>query len=189
MQRKFTVFHRLLHWIMAFAMPVLFITGFLRMYWMGKDNIIPVLEKQVSGISKEQVSEVVKGIREPMWEWHELFAHIMIFSFLARIIYMLVKGIRFPNPLLKVQSLKERLQGFTYVYFYLFVIISAATGICIEKGFFSQWKESIESVHKWGLYWFPLFVVLHLLGVFIAETTDKKGITSKMIGGDKEEKS
>lgn len=189
MQRKFTVFHRLLHWIMAFAMPVLFITGFLRMYWMGKDNIIPVLEKQVSGISKEQVSEVVKGIREPMWEWHELFAHIMIFSFLARIIYMLVKGIRFPNPFLKVQSLKERLQGLTYVYFYLFVMISAATGICIEKGFFSQWKESIESVHKWGLYWFPIFVVLHLLGVFIAETTDKKGITSKMIGGDKEEKS
>ncbi|HEY1055989.1 MAG TPA: cytochrome b/b6 domain-containing protein [Emticicia sp.] len=185
-QRKFTIFHRLLHWIMAFAMPVLFITGFLRMYWMGKNNIIPVLEKNVPGITKEQVSEIIKAIREPMWEWHELFAHIMIFSFLARIIYMLVKGIRFPNPFLKAQPLKERLQGLTYVYFYLFVLISALTGICIEKGFFSQWKESIETVHKWGLYWFPIFVALHLVGIFIAESSNKKGITSKMIGGDNE---
>ncbi|SDL01461.1 Cytochrome b [Sphingobacterium mizutaii] len=187
-QRKFSIFHRLLHWIMAFAMPVLFITGFLRMYWMGKNNIIPVLEKNVPGITKEQVSEIIKAIREPMWEWHELFAHIMIFSFLARIIYMLVKGIRFPNPFLKAQPLKERLQGLTYVYFYLFVLISAVTGICIEKGFFSQWKESIESIHKWGIYWFPIFVVLHLVGIFIAENSNKKGITSKMIGGDKEPK-
>ena len=99
-QRKFTIFHRLLHRIMAFAMPVLFITGFLRMYWMGKNNIIPVLEKNVPGITKEQVSEIVKAIREPMWEWLDLFAHIMIFSFLATIIYMLVKGNRFPNPFL-----------------------------------------------------------------------------------------
>lgn len=105
-QRKFTIFHRLLHWIMAFAMPVLFVTGFLRMYWMGKNNIIPVLEKNVPGVSKEQVSEIVKGIREPMWEWHELFAHIMIISFLARIIYMLVKGIRFPNPFFESPTIK-----------------------------------------------------------------------------------
>ena len=36
--KKFTAFHRLLHWIMAIAMPVLFITGFLRMYWMSKGH-------------------------------------------------------------------------------------------------------------------------------------------------------
>jgi len=35
-QQKFTAFHRLLHWIMAIAMPILFITGFLRMYWWFK---------------------------------------------------------------------------------------------------------------------------------------------------------
>ena len=79
---------------------------------------------------------------------------------------------------------KERLQGFTYVYFYFFVFISAITGICIEKGLFPEWKQNIETVHKWRVYWFPIFVLLHLTGILIAELSTKKGITSKMIGGD-----
>ena len=181
---QFTLIHRILHWIMAFAMPVLFITGFLRMYCINKNHIAGIIESKTSAIPKEQMTEIAKSIREPMWQWHEVFAHIMIFSFLARIIYMLVKGIRFPNPFKSNQPLKERLQGFTYVYFYLFVFISAVTGICIEKGFFPQWKEGIETVHKWGIYWFPIFILLHFVGVVIAELSNKKGIASKMIGGD-----
>lgn len=112
-QQKFTIFHRLLHWIMALAMPVLFITEFLRMYWMNKNHITGIIESKTSAIPKEQMTEIAKSIREPMWQWHEVFAHIMIFSFLTRIIYMLVKGIRFPNPFKSNQPLKERLQGFT----------------------------------------------------------------------------
>ncbi|MCC7524530.1 MAG: cytochrome b/b6 domain-containing protein [Chitinophagaceae bacterium] len=183
-QHKFTPFHRLLHWIMAIAMPILFITGFLRMYWMNKNKIVAVIESKTSAIPKEEMADIAKTIREPMWQWHELFAHIMIFSFIARIIYMIVKGIRFPNPFKVNQSIKERLQGFTYVYFYLFVVVSAFTGICIEKDLFSTYHEQIEAVHKWGIYWFPIFILLHLAGIVVAEFSNKKGITSKMIGGD-----
>ncbi len=184
-QNKFTFFHRLLHWLMALAMPILFITGFLRMYWMNKHQIVSVIESKVgTAIPKEQMTDIAKTIREPMWQWHEIFAHVMIFSFLARIIYMLVKGIRFPNPFKSGIPLKERFQGFTYVYFYVFVFISASTGICLEKGFFTEWKDGIETIHKWGIYWFPIFIVLHLVGILIAEHTTKKGIVSKMIGGE-----
>lgn len=183
-KQKFSLFHRLLHWIMAIALPILFITGFLRMYWMNKDNIVAVIESKTSAIPKEQMTDIAKAIREPMWQWHELFAHVMIFAFLARIIYMLVKGIRFPNPFKSKQGMKERLQGFIYVYFYLFVLISAVTGICIEKDLFSTYHEQIEAVHKWGIYWFPIFILLHLAGIVLAEFSSKKGITSKMIGGD-----
>lgn len=183
-QRKFTFFHRLLHWIMVIVMPVLFITGFLRMYWMNKNNMIAKIESKTALLSKEQMSDIAKSIRAPMWQWHELFAHVMIFAFLARIAYMLIKGIRFPNPFKSVQPLKERFQGFTYVYFYSFVFVSAITGVCIEKGFFPLWKHTIESVHKWGIYWFPIFILLHLAGILIAEHSNKKGISSKMIGGD-----
>ena len=89
---------------------------------------------------------------------------------------------------LKVELTKnhtnERLQGFIYIYFYVFVFISVVTGVCIEKGFFPDWKADIETVHKLGIYWFPIFVLLHLTGIIIAELSTKKGITSKMIGGD-----
>lgn len=183
-KKKFTRLHRLLHWIMAIAMPILFITGFLRMYWMNKHHIVSIIERKTNLIPKETMTEIAISIREPMWEWHLIFAYVMIFAFLARIIYMLVKGIRFSNPFKSHQPFKERLQGFTYIYFYIFVFISAITGICIEKGFFPEWKASIETIHKWGIYWFPIFIVLHLAGIIIAELSTKKGITSKMIGGD-----
>lgn len=183
--KKFTVLHRILHWSIALIMPVLFITGFLRMYWLNKNGMVAVIESKTiaSPLSKDVMTDIAKTIREPMWEWHEVFANIMVFAFIARIIYMIVKGIRFPNPFNKNLALKEKLQGFIYIYFYVFVFISAFTGICIQRAFFTDYGEQIEMVHKWGLYWFPIFIVLHLAGIAFAENTTKRGITSKMIGG------
>lgn len=184
--KKFTVIHRLLHWLVALAMPVLFITGFLRMYWMNKNGMVSIIESKTTDnvLPKEVMTDIAKSIRAPMWEWHEIFANVMVFAFIARILYMIFKGIRFPNPFNKNLVLKERLQGFVYIYFYVFVFISAFTGICIQRGFFDTYHDTIEMVHKWGLYWFPIFIVLHLVGIAIVENSSKKGITSKMIGGD-----
>ncbi len=183
---KFTAIHRSLHWIMALAMPILFITGFLRMYWMNKNHMVSVIESKTAAtpISKDIMTDIAKTIRAPMWEWHEIFAYVMIFAFLARIVYMMAKGIRFPNPFAKNQPAKVRFQGFTYIYFYVFVLISAVTGASMEYNLFETYGDTIEMVHKWGIYWFPIFVILHIVGVVIAEMTTKKGITSKMIAGD-----
>lgn len=184
-QNKYTGLHRILHWIMAFAMPVLFITGFLRLHWMNKNNIVSVIESKTAGaLSTEQMLSIAKSIREPMWQWHVIFAKIMIFAFIARIIYMLVKGIRFPNPFKSSIPFKERMQGLIYIYFYVFVFISAFTGICIEKGFLNQWEDSLETIHKLGIYWFPIFIFLHFAGILISENSNRKGLSSKMIGGD-----
>ena len=119
---KFSALHRLLHWIMAIAMTVLFITGFLRMKWMSKTSIKTALGDQFAStpLQDEQVRGVIKSIQGPMWEWHEIFANVMILSFLVRIVYMLVKGIRFPNPFKSGISVKQRFQGMIYVYFYEF---------------------------------------------------------------------
>ncbi|MCZ2141203.1 MAG: cytochrome b/b6 domain-containing protein [Bacteroidia bacterium] len=182
---KYTALHRLLHWVMAFAMPVLYLTGFLRMQWMSKKSVAEALASQNLDVTKEQARGVYKSLASPMWQWHEVFAHVMIFAFLARIIYMISKGIRFPNPFNKQCSTKERLQGFIYFYFYVFLAVSAFTGVCIEKDLLSNHHETIESIHKWGIYWFPIFVCLHFIGIFIAETSNKKGIASNMIGGEK----
>ncbi|MCK9480217.1 MAG: cytochrome b/b6 domain-containing protein [Bacteroidia bacterium] len=181
---KFTLIHRMLHWVIAIAVTVQFFTGFLRMKWMGKKAVIGAMEQHEIPASSEQMKAVYKTIREPMWQWHEIFAHVVIIAFLVRIVYMLLKGIRFPNPFKRFVSFKERLQGLTYVYFYGFLFVQSITGIFLEKALFSQYKDTIEDVHKWGIWWFPIFIVLHLGGVLLAEYSDKKGITSNMIGGE-----
>lgn len=183
-RQKFTLLHRFLHWSIALSMIVLFITGFLRMNWMNKNHIVEIISNKTSSISSEQATNIAKSIREPMWQWHEIFANIIIAAFVLRIIYMLLKGIRFPNPFKTQQLISERLQGLTYIYFYAFVLISALTGLCIQYDLLADSKKSIESIHKWGIYWFPIFILLHLFGIILAEHSNKKGITSKMIGGD-----
>lgn len=182
--KKFTTLHRFLHWIMAIAMLVLFATGFLRMYWIGKKAVIQAMTSQGIDATEDQMKAVARTLRSSMWEWHELFAKIMIIAVLIRIVYMLVKGVKFPNPFAKISTLKERLQGFIYVYFYIFVLIASFTGVCLEYNWLTSNHETIETVHKWGVYWFPLFVVLHFAGILLAELTNKKGIVSKMIGGE-----
>lgn len=185
---RFTMTHRGLHWIMAVAMTVLFITGFLRMTWMNKNRIIDVITEKTpaTSISKDVMTNIAKAIRAPMWEWHVIFAYVMVIAFVARIIYMLVKGIKFPNPFKNNQSFKARLQGFTYIYFYAFVLINVVTGICLKFSLLSAWKEGIEATHKFGIYWFPVFLLLHFAGIAIAEHTNERGVVSKMIGGESE---
>ena len=58
---QFTLIHRILHWIMAFAMPVLFLTGFLRMNWMNKKHIIGIIESKTDLLAKEQSWKLLKA--------------------------------------------------------------------------------------------------------------------------------
>lgn len=183
--KKYTALHRFLHWSTALLMTVLFITGFLRMKWMGKRTIKAAIEQNMSDVtySDEQAIAVAKAVLKPMWIWHEYAAYIVFGLIAIRIVYMLIKGIRFPNPFSSRSSLKEKFQGMIYLLFYLFVIISSFTGAYL-KWWKGDWKEPIEAIHKWGIYWFPIFIVLHFVGIWLAEKYEKKGITSKMIGGE-----
>lgn len=182
---SFTVTHRILHWTIALLMFVLFITGFLRMYWMSKKTIIGAVEQNLPDITltKEQIMGIAKGIIKPMWEWHEYAAYVLAFAFAIRIVYMIWKKIKFPNPFNNNNPSKERLQGVTYFVFYLFIFISIVTGFYLEWGSDSL-KEPMEEIHKWAIYWFPIFFIMHIVGIGIGELTDKKGVVSKMIGGD-----
>lgn len=170
---------------MAILMSLLFITGFLRMKWMGKSTILKAIEQntQDANITRQQMSGITRSILSPMWQWHELAAYMMLAVLAARLIYMAVKGTRFPNPLGHNLGLKERLHGSVYWVFYMFVVIATITGFYLQWGNGSL-KEPMETVHKWAIYWFPVFILLHLGGIWIAELTTQKGITSKMIGGD-----
>jgi cytochrome b561 len=154
------------------------------MQWMGKSSITEAIDQTTpNALTAQQKSGIAKAIMSPMWEWHEVAAYIILGAFVLRIIYMLAKGIRFPHPFGKNNTSKEKMQGWIYILFYLFV------GVTTVTGFYISWidgnlKGTMETVHKWSIYWFPVFILLHFGGIVIAECTNKKGITSQMIGGD-----
>lgn len=183
--RRSTPLHRVLHWTIAVAMGVLFITGFLRMTWMNKHVIMDTIAAHTPEmeLGKDRLTAIAVAIRDPMWQWHVVFAHIMMAALLVRIIYMVAKGIRFPDPFARNTPRVQRLQGSVYLLFYLFVAVQAVTGAYMRWNSGGSLEKDLETVHKWALYWFPIFALLHLAGVVWAELKDRKGITSRMIGG------
>ncbi len=189
--KTYTVLHRVLHWIFAIFMLLLFTTGFLRMYWMSKTVISDAVNKNASiqalNLDKQSLRTIVHSVQDPMFEWHVYAAYIITFAFIVRIVYMLVKGIKFPNPFLKTTTTKEKLQGLTYLGFYVLVAVQIITGSILKFEIGSESLSDLaETTHKLAIYWMPVFVLLHFAGVAISENTNRKGITSKMIGGDSE---
>ena len=109
--KKFTATHRIIHWVIAISMFVLLATGFLRMYWMGRKTISAAINNELTAkglaLPEESVRAIAKSIINPMFEWHVNFAYVLVFAFVLRIVYMLVKGIKFPNPFSNTASGKE----------------------------------------------------------------------------------
>lgn len=189
--KTYTVLHRILHWVFAVVMLVLFTTGFLRLYWMSKTVISDAVNKNVEiknlNLDTQSLRTIVHSVQDPMFEWHVYAAYIITFAFISRIIYMMVKGIKFPNPFVKNASNKDKFQGFIYLAFYLLIAVQIITGGILKYEIGAESLADLaETVHKFAVYWTPVFILLHFAGVAISENTNRKGITSKMIGGDSE---
>jgi len=189
--KTYTALHRLLHWVLALLIFVLFTTGFLRMYWMSKKTVSAAVSKELEmqnlNLDKESLRNIGNALLEPMFQWHVYAAYVITFAFLARVIYMVVKGIKFPNPFSKTTANKDKIQGFMYLGFYILIAVQILTGGILKFEIGSEsFSEVAEKIHKFAVYWTPVFILLHFAGIAIAENTNRKGITSKMIGGDSE---
>lgn len=184
--KKYTIIHRALHFFIGISMLILFGTGFLRMEWMNKRNLAQLIETQALKnhiiFPEASLKMIGSQLLEPMWKWHIYFAYAILVFFTLRLIYMKIKGIRFPNPFAKQTTFKEKLQGITYILFYLLIFVDIITGFYILWGE-GTYKSVLEPIHKYSLYWFPIFFILHLIGIVTEEITKKTGITSKMING------
>lgn len=183
--KTFTATHRVLHWGIAILMGVLFFTGFLRMQWMSKKAVISAVEQSIQSVelTKEQKLGVAKSLRDPMWDWHERAAYVMFLAIAARLLYMAKKGLRFPSPWDQGLTGKERMQGSLYLLFYFFVFVQSVSGAYL-MWVHGSLKGPLETLHKFALYWFPIFFLLHIGGIVLAELGEQKGVTSQMIGGD-----
>ncbi len=187
-EKKYSKIYRIVHWAIAVSFLLLLITIFLRLTWMNKNNVAAIIQDYLSGtgqvLSQDQLIVLAKKIRQPMWNWHIYLGYVLTGLFSLRFMLPLFGQMKFQNPLGENLSLKDKFQKWTYIIFYICVIISLATGLIIEFGP-KELKKSMEEIHVLGIYYLIGFIALHLAGVFIAEFSDQKGIISKIVSGSK----
>lgn len=185
---KYSKVYRIVHWATALTFLLLLLTIFLRLTWMNKYNIAGITEEYLSDtgskLSEEQLIVLAKKIRKPMWDWHICLGYVLVGLFSIRLLLPATGRMKFQNPFAENLTGKEKFQKWTYLIFYVCVLISLITGLMIEWGP-KHLKIPTEEIHEWGIYYLFAFIFIHLAGVFIAEFTDRKGIVSRIISGTK----
>lgn len=188
---KYSKVYRIIHWTIAISFLLLLITIFLRLTWMNKYNVAAIIQDYLSGtdqvLSQEQLIILAKKIRQPMWDWHIYIGYVLVGLFSIRFILPAFGHMKIQNPLDKNLTTKMKLQKWTYIIFYLCVIVSLVTGLIIELGP-KELKKPTEEIHVLSIYYLIAFIGIHLTGVLIAEFTDQKGIISRIVSGSKKDK-
>ncbi len=180
---------RIWHWLNAVAVTGLLGTFFLRKTFLSwRDNSALIVEKLSSlgvDVTAEQAKIVAKAIRAPMWEWHIIFGVMLALLLLFRIwIFWQEAGFGYDSD---EQSQHARLIHGGYRIFYLILIFMAVSGLILNwselLGLSKEMTHSIKEIHGYVAWAVAVFVPLHIIGIFIADNDDQRGIVSRMISG------
>ena len=186
---KYSKVYRIIHWSIAISFLLLLITIFLRLTWMNKYHVAAIIQDYLvdtgQQLSQDQLIVLAKKIRQPMWDWHIYLGYVLVGLFSMRFILPAFGHMKLQNPMVKNLSIKMKIQKWTYLIFYVCVIVSLITGLIIELGPKSL-KKPMEEIHVLGIYYLIAFIVLHLAGVLFAEFTNQKGIISRIVSGSKD---
>lgn len=180
--------YRLMHWAIALCMLFLLLTIFLRLGWMNKNNMALIMKDYLSEngvqLTDDQLVDMAKKIRKPMWQWHVWIGYVLVGLYSIRLLLPFFGEMKITNPMKKGYSIKEKFQYWTYIVFHVFVAISLTTGMLIVWGPDSL-HEISEEIHVLSIYYLLTFIVLHFGGILMAELSDQKGIISRIINGKK----
>jgi len=186
---NYSKIYRIIHWTIAFAILFMLITIFLRLTWMNKYNMAEIIQSYLTSVgvslTDDQTIVLAKNIRKPMWNWHIYIGYVLVGLFGIRFLLPAFGQMKIQNPFGKNLSTKMKLQKWTYIIFYVCVIVSLTTGLIIELGP-KELKKPMEEIHVLGIYYLIGFIAIHLAGVLIAEFTDEKGIIYRIIRGSKD---
>lgn len=189
--KKWSLSFRIWHWLHAFVVLGLLGTVFLRktfLSWRANSEILATkLSTMDIEVSSEQAKVLAKAVRAPMWEWHILFGYALAVLILVRLVLYFTQSGRRNLIDIGTSSLHKKLVKIGYIGIYGVLAFMAVSGLLMtfseEIGFVKATVDTIKEVHEFVFNAVWIFVLLHIVGVVIADSTDEKGIISDMING------
>jgi Ni/Fe-hydrogenase 1 B-type cytochrome subunit len=159
------------------------------------------LQKTGATISDDQARSAANALGDKVWSVHEYFGYCLAALLLFRLIlefFQLAdqKFIRKTKDAYRqFQITKKNRQmaqhelavKIIYAVFYLLLVIMVITGLSLafedELAIPKSIGHTIKDVHGFCMYLILAFISVHLIGVFLAERKESKGIVSDMING------
>jgi len=189
--QKWSLNFRLWHWIHATVILGLLGTVFLRKTFLSWRTNSEILTNKLSGIdvsvTTEQAKMLAKSIRAPMWEWHILLGYALAALVVWRIALFFTESGKQNYQHFKEETLHKKIVKLGYIAIYAVIAFMAVSGLVIhfyqELGLVKDTAHDIKEIHELVYNALLIFVPLHILGVFVAENRDEKGILSDMVNG------
>ena len=189
--QKWSLNFRIWHWVHAVVVLGLLGTVFLRKTFLSWRTNSEILSSKLSGmdldVTAEQAKILAKSIRAPMWEWHILLGYGLAALLVWRIALFFTKSGKANYVDLKNENMHKKAVKLGYLVIYVVLAFMAVSGLVIHfyeaLGLSKDLAHDIKDVHEFTFNVVLIFVPLHIVGVFIAENRDEKGILSAMVNG------
>jgi len=203
--KKYSPSLRLWHWLNLLVICGSLLTVLLNSTILKGRNDAPVikaaLQKAGTVVTDAQVKAATHDLSDKAWDVHVYFGYGLTALLLFRIIlefFQLAdqKFIRilktawrhFADTKKQREAARHELVvKIIYAVFYLLLLIMVLTGLFLAfEDFFEPYRAirgTVKQVHNFGMYVVLAFIAVHLIGVFLAERKDSKGIVSDMING------
>ena len=191
---KYTSNFRIWHWLNAFVIFALIGTVFLRKTFLSWRTNSELLTQKLAEINLEVTAEqakmLAKSIRAPMWEWHIILGYALSALLVWRITLFFTHSGKRSYTNLKKESFHKLMVKLGYVGIYFILFFMATSGLVIHFyeliGLTKELTHTVKEIHEFAFYAIYIFVPMHIIGVFIAENQDERGILSDMVYGGKE---
>ncbi len=192
--KKWSLNFRLWHWINALVIMGLIGTVLLRksfLSWRSNSEIImQKLAEQGIDIVAEEAKLVAKAIRAPMWEWHIILGYALAALVVWRILLFFTRSGRQNYRHLNEEDFHKKMVKLGYLVIYAILFFMTVSGLVIHfyeaLGLTKDTAHDIKELHELVYSVLLYFVPLHIIGVFVAENQDEKGILSDMVNGGKQ---
>ena len=205
--QKHSTLIRIWHWITFLVLSASMITVLINSTMLNPRANIGLVQNQLKEkgvtVSEEQAFAVSHEYEDKMWEVHKWLGFGLAFLLISRVLIEIAlpgdekirSRIKNAMTLLKLNDgNKAQYRHYlnvkrVYMLFYTLLLLMALTGLGLafgrDLGFTREIHNTVKTVHSILQYCMYAFVLIHLIGVIIAENTKDKGIVSGMINGNK----
>lgn len=200
---------RFWHWANAVVISGSLITVLINSTITIREVVVPIVTDELKQagltVSKDQAGGVAHALGDKVWDIHVYFGYALAALFLFRIVLEFFQLAdqkfirRIKSAYLKFKTIKEEREASRhelvvktiYSVFYILLFVMVITGLFLAfedlMAPFKAIRHSVKSVHGFIMYIIIAFIVVHIVGVVLAERKDAKGIVSDMINGGRED--
>jgi len=202
-KRKYSSALRLWHWLNAIVITGLLTTVLINSTLNDRAGAVEVYQQNTENVKLDaaQIKSVIHQQEDRVWDIHIYFGYALATLLVFRLVLeyfqladqKVVKILKTTYQHYK-ETKEHRFKAqkkfgvkLVYIVFYVLVVVMVSTGLTLvfedDLGLSKTISHNVKEVHGFTMYLILAFTVAHLVGVFLAERTDQKGITSDMING------